>query len=450
MTMSTEQGTRIWDLTIIVGFVVALSTATDIAGFLRFAPSVGLPAWVAVLCVIPVKLIEWRFLTFTTRLWRQGWLGKLQSPIYLFIWGIAVSLSALAAHSATYTLLATTDYSAAKHVETRVNLVAARDRNNERLDAFAKPLPRPMNTVEKDLDWANSVLRPALDCTRSPDEGSRACRRVVELRREMAAATDYERLIREEQELREKLAGLKIETANDAMPKAYEATIGRLTEMDGKNGIALMVTLILGLVSAFGPFGLDTLRERQVTSARPEPARDGEPALDLVRGRPEGAHVIPFPSAQRGPETCPTSPIASGSCEPAQMPTGGGLGQTCKPAQEPAQGPAQAPPKDNVVQLAHRPPKGRAAPDEAAAAVRAFVGMLELGKHARSTGSELACTFAVQRLVHGWPALPPNILGIHLRTAVEELGGRKFKSGGQVYEGVRLPAAWRGPLSRIA
>ncbi len=89
-------------------------------------------------------------------------------------------------------------------------------------------------------------------------------------------------------------------------------------------------------------------------------------------------------------------------------------------------------------------------PDEAAAAVRTFVGMLELGKQVRATASELACTFAVQSLVHGWPELPPNILGIHLRTAVEELGGRKFKSGGQVYEGVRLPAAWRGPRSRSA
>ena len=91
MTTSTEHGTRIWDLTIIVWLVVALSAATDIAGFLRLAPSVGLPAWAAVLCVIPVKLIEWKFLTFATRLWRQGWLGKIQSPVYSIVWGIAVA-----------------------------------------------------------------------------------------------------------------------------------------------------------------------------------------------------------------------------------------------------------------------------------------------------------------------------------------------------------------------
>jgi hypothetical protein len=48
------------------------------------------------------------------------------------------------------------------------------------------------------------------------------------------------------------------------------------------------------------------------------------------------------------------------------------------------------------------------------------------------------------------PDLPGNILGIHLKIAVEERGGRKFKSGGQVYEGVRLPAAWRAPLAQSA
>ena len=76
--------------------------------------------------------------------------------------------------------------------------------------------------------------------------------------------------------------------------------------------------------------------------------------------------------------------------------------------------------------------------------------MLELGKHARSTGSELAHAYAEQRPAHGWPDLPGNTLGMHLKIAVEALGGRKFKSGGQVYEGVRLPAAWRTPLAQSA
>src|SRR5436305_14480540 len=125
MARSTEQDTPIWDLTTIVGFIVVLSALTDIAGFQRFAPSFGLPAWAAVLCVIPVKLIEWKFLTFALRLWRRGWLGKLQSPVYLVIWCMAVGLSALAAHSTIYTMLATADRSAAQRAEPRTNLAPA-------------------------------------------------------------------------------------------------------------------------------------------------------------------------------------------------------------------------------------------------------------------------------------------------------------------------------------
>jgi hypothetical protein len=440
MTISTGHSTRNWDLTIIVGLIVALSAATDIAGFLRLAPSVGLPPLAAVVCVIPVKLIEWKFLTFATRLWRQGWLGKLQSPVYIVIWGIAVGLSALAAHSATYTLLATADHSATKRVETRANLVTARNRNNERLDAFAKPLPRPVNTVEKDLDWANSVLRPALDCTRPPDEGSRACRRVIELRKELAAATDYERLIRDEQELREKLAGLDIESANDAMPKAYEATLGRLTEMDGKTGISVMVALLLGLASAFAPYGLDLLREQ-----RTSPARSGSPRPtgDQVSGtgpHVESAHVLHFPSG--GPGRAGQGRRAPGAKGPDNSESKAGRGLGTRPeagAHQPGRSQRQHAVGGRGTRASGQ---GRADHGQAAAAVAQFVGMLAKGKGARASGSTLYHAYTSQRLAHGWPSLQPNVFGIHLKTAVIRVGGFKLKSGCQVYQGVALPASW--------
>jgi hypothetical protein len=449
-----HQGARTWDLTIIVGLIVALSAVTDIAGFLRFAPSVGLPDWAAVLCVIPVKLIEWKFLTFSSRLWRQGWLGKLQSPVYCIVWAIAVSLSALAAHSTIYTILAAAERSASKNVETRANFTIALDRVNGQLDAFTRPLPRPVTTVEEELRWTTS-LRPSLDCARPPDEGSRICKRVAELRKELAAATGYERLVGEARVLREKLASLQIEVANDPMPQAFEASIGQHIKMDGKNGIALMGMLILTLVSAFGPFGLDTLRERQVSPARPEPARDGEPAPDPAQAhRPEGTRVTQFSSAPQGQEACPPNSASGSSGKSAQAPTGGGSGQATEPARrlalDPAHEPTQKPLKGNVVQFAPRSAQDRVDHAAASAAVRAFVGMLELGKHARATGSELAHAYAEQRPAQGWPALPGNILGIHLKIAVQERGGRKFKSGGQVYEGVRLPAEWRAPLVQSA
>jgi hypothetical protein len=482
MTVSTEQDTRTWDMTLVVRLLIALSAVTDAVGFLRLAPSFGLPAWVAALAVIPIKLIEWKALTLSARLWRKGWRGKLQCPVYWIIWSAAVALSGLATHATTYTLVATADYTATKNAETRGNIAAAHQRVTVQLDTLTRSSPRPVNTVEKDLAWANSVLRPPLDCTRVPDEGSRACRRVVELRKELAAAADFERLIKEEQELREKLASLKIEAANDAMPQAYEASIGLITKMDGKNGIALLVTIILGLASAFGEFGLDTLRERQVSPARPalpaEPVHpEGEgalrtksvplqqsalpvgeaaalPALPLEGTLPaapeshrEGARVIRFPDAQDGPE--------------AARATGRARNRSGKPAAPRTRsrlGPAFRPPQTSAASRTLDNDPGAAPADVASsadsvivAAVRAFVSMLEMGPQARATGSELCQVYAEQRLMHAWPPLPPHILGMHLKVVVEELGGRKLKSNGrQVYEGVRLPAAWRAPLSMSA
>jgi hypothetical protein len=468
---SIKQNERIWDLTIIVGLIVALSAAADVAGFMRFAPSLGLPTEAAALCVLPIKLIEWKFLTIAVRLWRQGWLGKFRCPVFVVIWGIAISLSALAAHATIYTMLATADHTAARNVETRRNLTVAMDRVNGQLDAFGKALPRPVKAVQGDFGWATS-RRPALDCTRPLDEGSRDCRKIAELTRELAAASEYERLAQEAEKLREKLAGLQIEAAEDAMPQAYEATIGQFTKKDGKNGIAMLGMLILTMVSAFGPFGLDTLRRGRVTHARlqppnlpahsegpetahpelarPEPAHPGsarprpahpEPAVAVEPthepaqgGCPGPAHVIRFPAAPQG--DCP--PTADARL-PAQPVAGRGLGQARRPAQRPP---------GSAAKPALTLPKGRA--DAAAAEVTAFVGMLDTGKQARATGSELAKAYHEQRLVYGWPELPANVLGMHLKRAVEELGGRKLKSNGQVYQGVCLPAAWRAPLAMSA
>jgi len=82
--------------------------------------------------------------------------------------------------------------------------------------------------------------------------------------------------------------------------------------------------------------------------------------------------------------------------------------------------------------------------------VTEFVALLEHGDGARATGSELFRAYANRRASHGWPELKPNTFGTHLKTCVEAAGGRKFKSCGQIYEGVRIPPAWREPLIQSA
>jgi hypothetical protein len=411
MMSGADQCTSIRWLQSVVVSIVVLSVCTDVAGFLRFAPSLGLPTWAAVLCVIPTKLVEWSFLMFGARLWRQGWLGKLQSPVYVVIWAIAVGLSALAAYGTVFSALAAADNGAATKAETRLNLVSALARTNAQLDSFAKPVPRPASTVEQDLSWAASVPTVTRHCLRRPRLAARDedCKKVIELRKELAAAKDYEHLVHETARLREQLDGMSIGVAHDPMPRAFEVTLGRVLPIDGKAGVALMGTLMLCLVSAFGPFGLDTLRGGTVKQAPAKRADGSDPSIGTAqRQHPPGAQVIQFRSSNR-----PPSP-GSRQIRSAQPPSG----HTRRPAQ------------------------GKVDHEAAGAAIRAFVGKLELGKQARATGSQLANAYAAQRWRFGWPALPANVVGMHLKAAVEELGGRKLKSGGQVYEGVRLPAAW--------
>ena len=65
-----------WSLRLTVCSIALLALIADIYGFLRFAPTIGLPRWAAVVCVMPIKAVEWSFLIFAHRLWASNSLGK--------------------------------------------------------------------------------------------------------------------------------------------------------------------------------------------------------------------------------------------------------------------------------------------------------------------------------------------------------------------------------------
>ena len=56
MGARNETRERTWHLALIVYAIVALSAATDTCGFQRFAPTLGLPAWAGLVCVIPITV----------------------------------------------------------------------------------------------------------------------------------------------------------------------------------------------------------------------------------------------------------------------------------------------------------------------------------------------------------------------------------------------------------
>jgi hypothetical protein len=104
-----DRGASIWDLWLVVYAIVALSAATDVCGFMRFAPAFGLPSWAGALCVVPIKLIEWRFLTFATRLLQSGLLGRIICSMPVMTWCLSASFSMIAAHSTIYDMFASPD-----------------------------------------------------------------------------------------------------------------------------------------------------------------------------------------------------------------------------------------------------------------------------------------------------------------------------------------------------
>jgi hypothetical protein len=478
-----------WDLWLVVYAIVALSAATDMYGFQRFAPALGLPAWAGALWVIPIKFVEWKFLTFATRIFRSSALGKFIFSAPVAAWCIAVLMSMLAAQSTIYNVFASAERVRAKNVETRANLSAESRAIKAQIASLSDPhLPRPAKVVEAALAWfalPEEVRRITRDCTRVANDSTReACKEKIALRKELASAKEYERLSNRFSQLRARLEGIDIEAAEDPMPRSFEMSVGRLVKkMDGKDGIATMGMLILALVSALGPFGLDLIkRAEQAAPLRPRPTslastfpqaigQAREYSAQADRAPPKLSAASAHGQSAHEPAQ-PTRPPAQPACEPAHGSAQTGLRKATGSAQvqpthdrpdacprrhEPAQSSrtrhrprrtkrpayrdsrvtAQDDTSSKVVRLSC--PDGRC---EALNAVRSFVALLEHVPSARATGSALADAYEALRVAHAWPEVARNVFGTLLKIAVAEVGGRKLKSGSQVYEGVRIPAGW--------
>ena len=105
----------------------------------------------------------------------------------------------------------------------------------------------------------------------------KACAKVLELRRELAASEDYEQLENRARRLRQDLAAAPIVATSDPLPEAFDATIGRVVPLDGRAGVALLLTFVTEIMSCFGLAGLRVVRtgkgrgdRREATVALPQ------------------------------------------------------------------------------------------------------------------------------------------------------------------------------------
>ena len=150
-------------------------------------------------------------------------------------------------------------------MEVRSNTKAELASVEQQLAALSRPAPpRPAKTVREALTAERvppSVWQDSQECRSIQDSAyfARACAQVVQLRKELAAAQDYERLSSRAAELRKGLAEAPILATADPLPAAFSATLGRLMPLGGTEGVALLLTVVVELMSCCGLAGLSAL-----------------------------------------------------------------------------------------------------------------------------------------------------------------------------------------------
>ena len=254
-------------LGIIVLAFMGLSLAITATGTARFAVSMGYPPEVgyAVGGVFDVAktLLPVGLLMLVARR------AFLFFAIIGFAWLGLVTYSGLATHATVSTAIASIERTGTWKMEGRTNIKAELAGVEQQLVALSQPKPpRPAETVREALGAARvtaNVWKDSQECASIRDSRyfERACAAVVALRQELAAAEDYQQLDARARVLRQALAEAPLVAISDPLPEAFAATLGRLVPLDGRVGVALLLTLVLEIMSCFGLAGLQALREEK-------------------------------------------------------------------------------------------------------------------------------------------------------------------------------------------
>ena len=186
-----------------------------------------------------------------------------------FAWLGLVTYSWLATHATVSTAIAAIERTGSWKMEVRSGTKAELDAVEKRLAILAQPMPpRPSKTLAEALAVEKvppGVWRDSQECQSIRDSKyfQTACAKVLELRRELAVAKDYEELDVRARELRQALAGTPLVATSDPLPEAFAATLGRLLPLDGRVGVALLLTFVIAIMSCFGLAALRAIGEER-------------------------------------------------------------------------------------------------------------------------------------------------------------------------------------------
>ncbi len=261
---------------VVVAFM-ALSLVVTATGTARFAVAMGYDARVGYAVGAIFELAKGILLVGAIALWCRCARGT--ATVFGIGWTCLVAFSCLATHATVSTAISGIERTGTWKMEVRGNSKAELAAVEQQLAALSRPMPpRPAKTVREALAGERvptGVWRDSQECGSIQESVhfAKACAQVVQLRRELAAAQDYEQLSSRAAQLRNNLADAPILAPSDPLPASFDATLGRVLPLGGTEGVALLLTLVVEIMSCFGLAGLSAL-----TNSRDPRRPAGSPA----------------------------------------------------------------------------------------------------------------------------------------------------------------------------
>jgi hypothetical protein len=242
---------------------MVLSLLVTATGTARFAVAMGYDANVGYAAGAIFDLGKGLLLVAVIALWARGALGI--SAVLGIAWLCLVVFSWLATHATVSTAISAIERTGVWKMEVRGNVKAELASIEQQLAALSRPTPpRPAKTAREMLastSVPSGIWKDSHECANIQESTyfAKACAQVVQLRRELAASQDYERLSARAAELRKGLAGAPIVATSNPLPAAFSATWGRVLPLGGTEGVALLLTMVVELISSFGLAGIAVL-----------------------------------------------------------------------------------------------------------------------------------------------------------------------------------------------
>jgi hypothetical protein len=297
-----KRGDRLIAAHLVVFAFLFLALCLTAAGTARFALALGYSEAVGYAVGVVLELGKWVLPILVMRLWhaRARGLACLIGTAWLGL----VTYSALATHGTVSSAIASRVRMGTQHMETRSGVKSELGRVEKQLDALSVPQPpRPVPTVRRALEAEKvppGIWRDSKECQsiRDSTHFQKACNKIVQLRGELDAAKDYERLSSRADSLRETLKAAPVVATSDPLSEAFDATIGRRLPIEGRAGVAVLITIVVEIMSSFGLAALRVLKN--ASASEENAARHRAPAASNVPPNPRRPRTGKLPPTKRG------------------------------------------------------------------------------------------------------------------------------------------------------